>query len=421
MKIGGVKIINLDSLRGKFDLEEVWRNLENGVLLDCQRDFAAQRADLAQQIVEVLEGLEKEEEMEKLVSAFYQDRKWDLDGLERVLKPLSTKSRDHSGNDFYSRNIGVIRNLAEHGKIVWDKKKAALFYLFLILMLQVRPRQEILSEEAFFIQKELGALAKTEKETKQKGSCARMYPYSSGVFYLSEGKIVNEQGKLFSPEQERIDFFTYTDRLGIIAFTKQGEISDCTEANVRYEIRSRLERLKKEDRRVIMAAACGNIYLLLTANGQVIGNIRDSIEGWKKIRWIGVGLNSITAIREKNGNLLELGSDSKITEFSGVKAAYTWSDGKCRYGILKENGIFIMDDGGQVDGVCAANIDREGYLYTNGTELFFRRFEIWEERKCRIGMEGRIAEVCKYHENIYYWVEGDAGEQIGRVAISEFG
>lgn len=57
MKLGGVKIINLDSLKGKFDLEEVWENIENGVLLDCQRELAKQGADLAEIIAEVLETL----------------------------------------------------------------------------------------------------------------------------------------------------------------------------------------------------------------------------------------------------------------------------------------------------------------------------------------------------------------------------
>lgn len=415
MKLGGVKIINLDSLKGKFDLEEVWENLENGVLLDCQRDLAAQGAELAERIVTVLEELDKEEGLEEMVSEFYQDQKWDFDGLKQTLKPLSMKSRDHSGNDFYSRNIGMIRSLVEHGQIVWDRRKAALFFLFLILMLQVRPRMEISSEEALFIQKKLEVLTSEAKETRQKKSSFRMYPYRSGVFYLSDGKIRNEQGKLFSPEQEQIDFFTYTERLGIIAFTKQGEISACTEASVKYEIKSKLERLKKEEQRIVMAAACKSVYLLLTVNGQVVSNVQDNIEEWKKIRWIGAGLNSMTAIREKSGNLLELGSDSKITEFSGVKAAYTWSEGKCRYGILKENGSWIMDDGLQVEGVCAANLDREGYVYVIGTELFFRQYDQVKVVRYSVKENGGITEVCKYRSVVYYWLDG-----IGRVEISEF-
>lgn len=417
MKLGGVKIINLDSLKGKFELKEVWENIENGVLLDCQRDLAIQGAELSEPIVKVLEGLDTEEGLEEIISGFYREQEWDLDGLRQVLKPFCAKSKDHSGNDFYSRNIGIIRNLVEQGQIAWDKRKAALFFLFLILMLQVRPRMAISKEEVLFIQKELGSLGGKTEERKEAGNGRRLYPYEGGVFYLLDGKIVNERGTLFSPIQEEIAFFAYTKRLGIIAFTVQGEISDCTEANVRYEIRCRLDTLKKEEQRVVMVAACYTVYVLLTVSGRVISNVQDCLEGWKKIRWVGAGLNSVTAIRERSGNLLELGSDSRITEFSGVRAAYTWSEGKCRYGVLKEGGSWIMDDGFVADGVCAGNLDRDGYVYAVGRELIFRRYGEGGIIRYRIGGDREVVEVCKYRAFVYYRLEG---EEIGRVAVSEF-
>ena len=273
-----------------------------------------------------------------------------------------------------------------------------------------RPRAEIISEDAVWIQHKLEELSDSEKKIEVKRISSRMYPYAFGVLYLKDGMIVNEQGKQFSPKQEQIDFFTYTEKLGILAFTKQGEISDCTEATIRYEIE---DRLRGEEAKFVMAAAYGSIYLLLQADGQVISNVQDNMEGWKNICWIGAGLNSITAIRKKNKNLLELGSDSKITEFSDVKAAYTWSEGIYRYGILKENGILIMDDQQQIEGVCAANIEREGYLYVVGTDLFFRRFGTKEAVKYPIAVQGKVVEVCKYRSKFYYLTEGEKGEQIG--------
>lgn len=420
MKLGGVKIINLDSLRGKFNLEEVWENIENGVLLDCQRDLARQGADLADSIVKVLEVLDQDEGWEEILSSFYQEDEWNLEGLAQVLKPLSTKSRDHRGNDFYSRNSGVIQTIVEQGQIIWDRKKVGLFFLFLLLMLQVRPRAEILSEDVGNLQKKLRGLEGYQKETEQRGMGFRMYPYASGVLYLKDGKIVNEQGKQFSPEQEVIDFFTYTEKLGILAFTKQGILSESTEANIRYEIKCRLERLPEEERKIGMAAAYGSIYLLLTKSGQVISNVRDNLDGWKKICWIGVGLNSLTAIREKNKNLLEVGSDSKITEFSDVKAAYTWSEGKCRYGVLKENGVFITEDGLQVEGVCAANIEREGYVYAIGRTLYFRKFGEVQEGKYTVDTDGIVVEVWKYRTRFYFCVQEGSSERIGSVEKESF-
>ena len=410
MKIGGVKIISLESFKGKFDLKEVWGNIENGVLLDCQRDLAAQGADLAEQIAVLLEELDQEEELENRISSFYSCNGWDLDGLRQVLKPWSAKSKDHKGNDFYSRNMEIIQDLTERKQIVWDCKKAAFFFLFLLLMLQVRPRAEIEREDALWIQQELEHMSESKKGAEQKGISSRIYPYASGVLYLKEGAIVNEQGKQFSPKEEQIDFFAYTEKLGILAFTKQGEISACTEATIRCEIE---DKLKGEKVRIVMVAAYGSIYLLLLEDGQVISNVQDNLEGWKKICWVGAGLNSITAIRSKNRNLLELGSSSKITEFSDVKAAYTWSEGICRYGILKENGTWIMDDKRQVEGVCAANIEREGYLYAIGTDLFFCRFDTEEVLKYPIAAKGVIVEVCKYRSKLYYLIEGEDREQIG--------
>lgn len=415
MKLGGVKIINLDSLKGKFDLEEVWGNIENGVLLDCQRDLARQGADLAGQIVTVLESLEREKGLDEVVSDFYRGGKWDLEGLEKGIKPFSTKSRDHSGNDFYSRNREKIQKLVEQGKVDWDGKTAAMFFLFLLMMLQVKPRAEIAAADFVWIHKKLKTLGGGFKEARRVGTGFRIYPYGSGVLYLKEGRIVNQQGRVFSPKEEQIDFFTYTERLGIIAFTKQGEISGCTETDVRYGIERR--RAELAGGKIVMAAAYGGVYLLLTADGEVVSNVLDRLEGWKKIRWVGAGLNSITAVREKNGSLLELGSDSKITEFSDVAAAYTWSEGKCRYGILKENQVFIMEDGSTVEGVCAASLDRDGYVYAVGGDVFFRPFEGDERKIYQVQAGGRIGEVRKYHSKVYFLVDGGTGEEIQEIEL----
>ncbi|MCX4269432.1 MAG: hypothetical protein OSJ62_12355 [Lachnospiraceae bacterium] len=413
MKLGGVKIINLDSLKGKFDLEEVWENIENGVLLDCQRELAKQGADLAEIIAEVLETLEKEEEPSFL---FYRDGRWNLEELEHALKPFSTKSKDHKGNSFYSRNKAVIWRLLEQKQIHWSQRKAALFFLFLLLMLQVHPRAEIQSKEVEFLEKTLKSVDNGKEKRKYTGF--RLYPYSSGVLYQKDGKIQNEQGKCFSSEQEEIDFFTYTEKLGILAFTKQGEISECTDATLKHEIAGKLKGVVKESG-IAMAAAYGSVYLLLTKGGEVISNVKDSISGWNDICWVGAGLNSLTAVREKNRNLLELGSDSKITEFSNVKAAYTWSGGTYRYGVLKENGIFIMDDGVRAEQVLAANIEREGYVYAVKDTIYFRRFGEKQEVSYLTALEGTIAEVWKYRDRLYFLTEKESEEQIGSVKMKE--
>lgn len=407
MKLKGIHITNLASYRSYFTLEEVWETIDNGVLLRFEKDLVRQEQlqpdkSVAQVIVSLLEAYETKSGLPEPISDLFLNGEWDFEAMERRLEPLSSKSRDHSGNCFYSRNAQGIRKLISRSGIAWTERKAALFSLFLLCVLQVRPQEEIPEEDYTFIGDKLGSMPGHGEHAAGKEADMCIFPYGSGFLFLEQGKIFDEKERMISPAGERIICFAYSQDLGILAFTQQGTASACMEPTVRDEIEEKKRESGTEKEKVIMAAACANIYLLLLENGNILTNVLDSFRGWQDIRWIGAGLNSITAVTGNRRSLLELGSDTRLLECSDVRAAYTWSgDGEQRYAVLKENGVLIMDDGEMAEKVVTAYIDKRGYLYATGAGIFIRRFGERKKLGCEIPSDCRIAALCRNDDVIY--------------------
>lgn len=478
MKLNGIRILNTGSLRQHFNLPEVWAQTDNGVLRECEEELAARgegtaEGALAGKIAGLLKAYETEEGLTAGLSGVYRDGTWDFSALKEALWPFLAKSRDHAGTDFYSRNGAGIRKLTGAGAPAWNEKAAALCYGFLLLMLQVRPRGVITEEEIALAASKLRALTgETEiwrAEGADEGSpsvhdqrhrsagCgegategvvaeafghpdgsaqvrgpgsvvaegaaaggARLYPCESGVLYLKEGRIINSRNRLLSPENEQIACYAYTKELGLIAFTREGELSACVEPGVRYEILRGLSGFQGDAGRIVMAAACGKIFILLTDRGTVFSNVQEELTGWKDIRWVGAGLNSITAVRGVGRSLLELGSDGRLTEYSGVRAAATRSADRHRYAVLKEDGTLLMDDGAMAGSVSAANLCREGYVYASGSTLFFRAYGSDTVQKYTVPEKGMAVEVCRYRSDIYYRMAGGGREWTGAAAAGMF-
>lgn len=416
MKLKGIHITNLAAYRNYFSLEEVWETIDNGVLLRFEKELVRQEAvptkeSAAQMIVCLLEAYEEKGGMPEALSGIFEDGEWDLNGMERRLEPLSSRSRDHGGNCFYSRNAQGIRKLINRKGIVWTDTKAVLFCLFLFGFLQVRPQEEISEQDFAWIGEKLGGMYGQEEHPAGKETGVHIYPYGSGFLYLEQGKIYDWNQQPVSPVGEKIICFAYTQDLGIIAFTDQGSFSACMEPTFRYEIEERKKDAGAEMEKVVMAAACGNIYLLLLENGTILTNVVDSLKGWQDIRWIGAGLNSITAVTGNRRSLLEIGSDSRLLEFSDVRAAYTWSgDGKQKYAVLKENRHLFMDDGVMAENVDAAYIDEGGYLYAAGEEIFSRRFGEMAKQMYEVPSDCRIAALCRHNGVVYGRAVSETGE-----------
>lgn len=414
MKLKGINITNLAAYRNYFTLEEVWETIDNGVLLRFQKDLVRQEEktgrgeaiqpgeSVARVIVRLLEACEARSGLPDVISDIFVNGEWDLERMEGKLEPISSRSRDHSGNCFYSRNDQGIRKFINRKGIAWTDRKAVLFCLFLLGFLQVRPQEEISEQDFAFIGKKLDCVPDQEEYAAGKETDMRIYPYGSGFLFLKQGKILDEKNRPVSPMEEKIACFAYTEDLGMIAFTEQGEASACMGPTVRYEIGERKKEAGAEKEKVIMAAACANIYLLLLENGNILTNVLDSLGGWQDIRWIGAGLNSITAVTGNRRSLLELGSDIRLQEFSDVRAAYTWSgDGMKKYAVLKESGVLIMDDGGMAENVDAAYIDGRGYLYAAGAEILARRFGGMEKRIYKMPPDYRIAALSRHNDVVY--------------------
>lgn len=422
MKLKGINITNIGTYKKHFSIEEVWENVENGVFLEFQEKIVSKEENnLAKELANVLQACESRGKSADAVSAFYHNGSWDLEALEKKIEPVSSKSKEHDGSNFYSRNANGIQRIVNGKVIAWNGEKTALFYLFLLCFLQARP-EEVISEEAFaFIVDKLGSApgeAAYEEENEQDSG---LYPHGSGVLFLKDKKIMNERQKQISPEHEMISCFAYTEDLGLIAFTEQGTFSAGMEPMLRYGIEQKMAEAGRENERIVMVTAYGKIYALLLDNGSILTNVLDSIESWKDIRWVGAGLNSLTAVRGNRRHLLELGSDKGLSDFSDVKAAYTWSaDGCYRYAVLKENGDMVMDDKTLENGVSAANIGQEGYFYAIGEEIFWKEFDSGKKKKYILPSECTITGLCKCRSNMYCRAKASTEEKLFAIEISSF-
>lgn len=415
MKLKGINITSLGAYKNHFEIEEVWENIGNGVLLEFQEKLAKNEEKNAAEemirieMIQILKAYENKDNLTEIIKAFYSNGKWDLSALEKKIEPINSKSRDHDGNNFYTRNMQGIQSFTNGELIDWNDQKAALFYLFLLCFLQAKPQEEITEEAFAFIADKLSEAAYEGEKTQ--GS--KLYPKGSGVLFLKNGKIMNEQEKQISPECEMISCFAYTEDLGLIAFTKQGAFSGCMEQTIRYEIEKKRVDAGTENEKIVMIAAFGEIYALLLENGSILTNVLDSTKGWEEIRWIGAGLNSLTAVRGANRHLLELGSDEGLNDFSNVKAAYTWSaDGCRRYAVLRENGDLSMDDKTREKGVSAANISQKGYFFAIGQEIFWKEFDTGNKKKYTLPAEYTITELCECRSNIYCRAKAAAEEKL---------
>lgn len=397
MKLRGINITNLGAYKTHFELEEIWENFENGGLLKFQKVLAGQDEDVAGELAAILEAYEKKAGLSKVVSGFFCNSKWELQGLERQFRSLDSKRRVRDKDNFYSMNADGLKDVIYAGSILWTEETVVVFYLFLLIMLQAKPGKKISQEEFSFIKEYLSSEVVRRKVVDKEERDSRLYPYKSGILYLKDGKIRDEKNQLLSPENETIACYAYTEELGIIAFTDQGEVSSCTEPDVRNEIKRR-----GGDKRAAMAVAYGRIYAILMEDGTIISNAEDFDERWKDIHWIGAGLNNITAIKGKNRYLLEIGLDIEEQEFSEVKEVHAWRIDECsRYAILKKDGNLVMDDGYVVKSVDAAYIDLEGYVYATRSDIIIREFDSGKCMRFELETGCSVVELCKNGSTIY--------------------
>lgn len=395
MKLGGINITNLGAYRTHFNLEEVWDSFENGGLLKFQKALGRDE-DMVEEIVAILEAYEKKVGLSKVISDFFGNSGWKLQELERKFQSLNSKpSRDK--DKFYSMNADGIKDAIYKGSILWTEETVVIFYLFLLLMLQAKPKEKISQEDFSFIKDYLSSEAVRRMAADKEERDSRLYPYKSGILYLKDGKIKDEKNQLLSPENETIACYAYTEELGIIAFTGQGEISSCTDPYVRNEIKQ-----MGGDKRAVMAAAYGRIYALLMEDGTILSNAEDLDEKWEDIRWIGAGLNNITAIKGKNRYLLEIGLDIE-KEFLEVKEVHAQSimNEDSRYAVLEKDGTLAMDDGYMVKSVDAASIDLEGYVYATQSDIIIRKFGSTEGMRFKLETGCSVVELCKNGSTIY--------------------
>lgn len=403
MKLNGVVIYNLEGLKENFNLQEIFKNIEIGTFREFQLELEKDGIAAAK---EILQALDFYEGKQPFLAAFFYENRLNLTELERVLEPVAIHSFGMDKKNFFSCNAQMIQRLAAFLGDAGTKAQAVELYLFLLIYVQAHPREEIPMEAETWIKDRLNFLKATgnahipEKDSylsaehiKTDGwmaSLPKICIQGCKVLLLEQGRIwvLDDRGRREFSLEEEIAGYAYSDSLGLIAFNKEGRLCPST----RGDIRSRVPL----DERIDMAAAFGDHYLLLTDAGHVISDV-DLGKEWEELCWVGAGLNSITGIRRKGRGVMQMGSDSRLTDFSDVKAIYTRSIGRSyRYALLRMNNTLITDDGEVIEHVSAANLWENGYIYAVCRKIYMREFHsqaVYELDNSHIPDDYRITEV----------------------------
>ena len=400
MKLKDIKIVNIGGFRNHFDLPNIWENIENGTLLEFEKnELNAQTTDAVKEITEILkryeEGRLDEIEMECLDGDCLLK-----ETLKKKLKETAKSSRSHDGSDFCTRNADFLDEMAQEKTAGWNPQAAAVFYLLLLLMIQGNPRGKISKEEKRFIKETVSRFQTHKPIWKEEDTGGTLADGGeAGILYLEEGKVVNHEGKTVLEEKE-LAGFAYASGIGVIGYRRDGRLAMQTPVQIRWHVEDAEKKLREQgdEVQIAMASAYGQNFALLTKKGNLITNIAsEKIRRWKEIHWIYVGLNSIAAIVGKNRMIEQIGSAQELSaNFTDVKAVFTRTDRERRYAVLENSSVMTTDDGAVIKSVTAVELNRCGYLYAVQDRIIFRRFDEAQTWSCRPeGLEsGSVAQIC---------------------------
>ncbi len=404
MKLKEIKIVNIGGFRNHFNLPQIWDNVENGTLLEFEKnELNAQTTDGVKEITEILSSYE-EKRLKEITLEFWDGTHFFREILAKNLRDVAKSSRSHDGSDFYTRNAAFIDQMTGEKTVCWNQEAAVIFYLLLLLMIQGNPRGTISKEDREFITETVSRFQTNKRDDPERESIPKLFNGGdAGILYLDHEKIVNYQGKVVFEEKE-LKGFAYAPGTGILGYCQNGELASWTPVQVRWYLESAKKKLKEQgdDGKIVMASAYGQNFAFLTKKGNVITNIvSEKIRQWKKIHWIGLGLNSITAIVGKNRMIEQIGSSKELSaNFTDVKTVCTRTDRECRYAVLENSGVLTMDDGMICKDVTAIELNRLGYLYAVKHKMIFRKFDETDQWIYNVeGLnDGKIVEICSAFE-----------------------
>ena len=336
--------------KANFDFSQLWAACADGTMLPFQQ--SQPKTDLSREIIRCLE--------EAPAVTFLKGGQLDYEDLSLALAPFWENSYGMDDLFFLPRNEAPVRELCK----LTDLTPAAArdIYLFLLLHLQIKPKEVIRPGDLAFLL--------TRLETAPQSAAPADLPRLA----ILRGEPVRATGRevriyrdgawqtLFSADAP-ITHLCAGDGVGILAVTADGKLiaPECPAAED-----------AARNKRITGADAFGSHYALLCEDGTVVSSAAGL--DWRDVQSVCLGLNSAAAITGPLRRVVQKNSHEKLAAFTDVKTVSTRTDGDTRhYAVLRQSGELHLSGTREIlTGVSHAALCPHGTLYIRDRELSLR-------------------------------------------------
>ena len=148
MQLMGNNILSVEMMDQYFNMEELWKNIDNGTLYTFEQRADSSNTKLQSEILKTLEAIEKKETPDFLLKGL------SLEELEQKLKPFTDGTKSIYDNmDFFERNWNKVEKISASLLDECTSDLAWRLYLMLLLFCQARPKKAVSDEDRTFLQK----------------------------------------------------------------------------------------------------------------------------------------------------------------------------------------------------------------------------------------------------------------------------
>lgn len=362
MNLNNAIMLSLGMVRSQwakpnFDFSQLWAACADGTMLSFQQSVLQKAAPDARPLTEEIIAC-LSPQIPTL--SFYRDGQLDFDGLSHCLAPFWENSYGMDDQFFLPRNEASVKELCKLTNL--SPAAARDCYLFLLLHLQIKPKEVIRPADLAFLLTRLQTAPTTA-------------PVHTGPrLAILRGEPVRAMGRevqayrggswqtLFRTDAP-VTHLCAGDRVGILAVTADGGLAapECPRA-----------KDAARGKTITGADAFGSHYALLCRDGNIISSVPGL--DWQEVQSVCLGLNSAAAITGPLRRLVQKNSDSGLAAFTDVQSVSTRTDGKERhYAVLRRGGQLHLSFTGEVlTGVKCAVLCPHGALYIREGGLYLR-------------------------------------------------
>lgn len=354
MQLMGNNILSVEMMDQYFNMEELWKNIDNGTLYTFEQRADSSNTKLQSEILKTLEAIEKKETPDFLLKGL------SLEELEQKLKPFTDGTKSIYDNmDFFERNWNKVEKISASLLDECTSDLAWRLYLMLLLFCQARPKKAVSDEDRTFLQKCF------EQQTLSRTVDRKLFLFEGYLLYAKDCTIYAwYKGKWhdFFTSERPVKSFGYSKDFGLIMCMDDGSVPPQT-----YRMRALKELIGNEKIKEVSVYS-GQVGLL-TQDGRFLTNMelkepqKKVLESTGEIMRINMGFNSISGITRNGFHAFQVGLNEDFSVFSNVEITDTRKDENERYAILEQQGELFLDHGRRISGVSAACLTADGYAW----------------------------------------------------------